>query len=56
MPMQDIYDGWGWHMIQAGLECQQGGPWGIQDAMVTEVAQWFVALPCSLLWQINIDW
>ena len=54
--MQDIYDGWGWRTIQAGLERRQGVPWGIQDAMVTEVAQCFVALPYGILWQVNIDW
>ncbi|KAG1725168.1 uncharacterized protein EDB91DRAFT_1254905 [Suillus paluster] len=55
-PMQDIYDGYGWRMIQAGLECQRGGPWEIEDVDVHELHQCFMSLPCGLVWQINIDW
>jgi hypothetical protein len=56
MPMTDIYDGWGWRAIQAGLERRRGGPWTVQDIWVTELDQRFVSLPCGLVWQMNIDW
>ena len=28
-PLTDIYDGWGWQAIQAGLERRRSGPWTI---------------------------
>jgi hypothetical protein len=56
MPMTDIYDGWGWRMIQAGLERRRGGEWTIQDVDVHELHQRFVSLPLGLVWQMNIDW
>ena len=37
--MYDIYDGWGWRAIQAGLERRQGGPWGIEDVDVHDIHQ-----------------
>ncbi|KAG0693990.1 hypothetical protein DFH29DRAFT_881020 [Suillus ampliporus] len=55
-PMRDIYDGYGWCMIEAGLERQRGGRWEIEDVDVHELHQRFVSLPCGLVWQINIDW
>jgi len=54
--MQDVYDGWGWRAIQAGLECQRGGTWTIHDVDVHALHQWFVSLPLGLVWQMNIDW
>ncbi|KAH7917473.1 hypothetical protein BV22DRAFT_1026280 [Leucogyrophana mollusca] len=55
-PMDDIYDGWGWRAIQAGLERRRGGRWEIEDVSIREAHQRFVSLPCGLVWQINIDW
>ncbi|KAG2130249.1 hypothetical protein DEU56DRAFT_757923 [Suillus clintonianus] len=55
-PMKDIYDGYGWRAIQAGLERRRGGRWEIQDVDVHELHQRFVSLPCGLVWQIDIDW
>ncbi|KAG1717310.1 hypothetical protein EDB19DRAFT_1840448 [Suillus lakei] len=55
-PMRDIYDGYGWHMIEAGLERQRGGRWEIEDVDMHELHRRFVSLPCRLVWQINIDW
>lgn len=55
-PMTDIYDGWGWRAIQAGLERRRGGPWTIQDVDVNNLLQRFVSLPLRLVWQMNIDW
>ncbi|KIK44122.1 hypothetical protein CY34DRAFT_54623, partial [Suillus luteus UH-Slu-Lm8-n1] len=55
-PMRDIYDGYGWRMIEAGLERRRGGRWEIEDVDVHELHQRFVSLPCGLVWQINIDW
>ncbi|KAI0351281.1 hypothetical protein OH77DRAFT_1567406 [Trametes cingulata] len=52
----DIYDGWGWNAIQAGLQRRRGGVWGIEDIDVSEVGQRFVALPLGLVIMINIDW
>lgn len=54
--MRDIYDGWGWRAIQAGLRRRQGGRWGIEDVDYRELDQRFVSLPCGLVWQMNIDW
>lgn len=55
-PMTDIYDGWGWRAIQAGLERRRGGPWTIRDVDVNNLLQRFVSLPLGLVWQMNIDW
>ncbi|TDL13640.1 hypothetical protein BD410DRAFT_872916 [Rickenella mellea] len=55
-PMIDIYDGWGWRAIQAGLERRRGGPWTMEDVDVSELDQRFVSLPCGLVWQMNLDW
>ena len=54
--MTDIYDGWGWRTIQAGLDRQRGGKWTVQDVDVHELHQRFVSLPLGLVWQMNIDW
>ncbi|TFK57760.1 hypothetical protein BDN72DRAFT_751677, partial [Pluteus cervinus] len=55
-PMNDIYDGWGWRAIQAGLKRRWDGDWKLEDVDVKELEQQFVALPCGLVWQMNIDW
>jgi hypothetical protein len=55
-PMRDVYDGWGWRAIQAGLERQRGGAWTIRDVDVHALHQRFVSLPLGLVWQMNIDW
>jgi hypothetical protein len=55
-PMMDIYDGWGWRAIQAGLERRRGGEWTIRDVDVRNLHQRFVSLPLGLVWQMNIDW
>ncbi|KAI0761013.1 hypothetical protein BD413DRAFT_495917 [Trametes elegans] len=52
----DIYDGWGWNAIQAGLQRCRGGKWEVEDVDVEELCQWFVALPLGLVLMINIDW
>lgn len=54
--MNDIHDGYGWRMIQAGLKRQNGGKWEMEDVDVKNLNQRFVSLPCGLVWQINIDW
>jgi len=54
--MLDIYDGWGWQAIQAGLEWWQGGAWTIQDVDVWNLHQRFVSLPLGLVWQMNLNW
>jgi hypothetical protein len=54
--MSDVYDGWGWRAIQAGLERRRGGAWTIQDVDVRNLHQRFVALPLGLVWQMNLDW
>jgi len=51
-PLTDIYDGWGWCAIQAGLQRRRGGPWGIEDVDVLELHQHFVSLPCGLVWYV----
>lgn len=57
IPMSDIYDGWGWWMIQAGLEWRRGRiEWTIQDVDDHELHQRFVSLPLGLVFQMNIDW
>ena len=56
IPMTDIYDGWGWRTIQAGLDRRRGGKWTVQDVDVHELHQRFVSLPLGLVWQMNIDW
>ena len=56
VPMSDVYDGWGWRTIHAGLERRRGGKWTIQDVDVHELHQRFVSLPLGLVWQMNIDW
>ncbi|TFK59319.1 hypothetical protein BDN72DRAFT_780904, partial [Pluteus cervinus] len=55
-PMNDVYDGWGWRAIQAGLERHWDGEWKLEDVDYRELNQQFVALPCGLVWQMNIDW
>ncbi|EIW82591.1 hypothetical protein CONPUDRAFT_142843 [Coniophora puteana RWD-64-598 SS2] len=55
-PMTDIYDGWGWRAIQAGLERRRGRRDEIRDVDVHELHQRFVSLPCGLVLQFNIDW
>ncbi|KAF8511756.1 hypothetical protein JB92DRAFT_3117700 [Gautieria morchelliformis] len=55
-PMHDVYDGWAWGAIQAGLERRRGGRWGMEDVNVQQVTQRFVSLPCGLVLAINIDW
>ncbi|TFK63271.1 hypothetical protein BDN72DRAFT_803396 [Pluteus cervinus] len=55
-PMNDVYDGWGWRAIQAGLEQRWNGSWTLEEVNVHELAQQFVAFPCGLVWQMNIDW
>ncbi|PCH41933.1 hypothetical protein WOLCODRAFT_17394 [Wolfiporia cocos MD-104 SS10] len=40
-PMCDIYDGWGWRTIQAGLERRQTGQWGVADVDVLQIHQRF---------------
>jgi hypothetical protein len=54
--MTDVYDGWGWRAIQAGLERRRGGKWTIEDIDVHELHQRFVSLPLGLVFQMNIDW
>lgn len=54
--MHDIYDGWGWRAIQAGLERRKGGKWGIKDVDVRQLNQRFTSLPCGLVFMFNIDW
>ncbi|OJT11592.1 hypothetical protein TRAPUB_11901 [Trametes pubescens] len=54
--MFDIYDGWGWNAIQAGLQRRRGGKWEIEDVDIHELFQRFVALPMGLVIMINIDW
>jgi hypothetical protein len=54
--MTDVYDGWGWRAIQAGLERRRGGKWTIEDVDVHELHQRFVSLPLGLVFQMNIDW
>ncbi|KAH9839027.1 uncharacterized protein C8Q71DRAFT_893893 [Rhodofomes roseus] len=54
--MTDVYDGWGWRAIQAGLARRRGGKWGVQDVDVHELNQRFVSLPCGLVLMFNIDW
>jgi hypothetical protein len=55
-PMQDIYDGWGWRAVEAGLKSRKGGKWGMEDVKVTNLGRRFVSLPCGLLFAFNIDW
>ncbi|KAH9850227.1 hypothetical protein C2E23DRAFT_861486 [Lenzites betulinus] len=54
--MCDVYDGWGWDAIQAGLQRRRGGMWGIEDVDVHELGQRFVGLPLGIVVMINIDW
>lgn len=54
--MFGIYDGWGWNAIQAGLQCQWGSKWEIEDINIHKLFQHFVALPMGLVIIINIDW
>ncbi|KAI0059856.1 hypothetical protein BV25DRAFT_1778317, partial [Artomyces pyxidatus] len=56
VPLTDIYDGWRWRAIQAGLERRQGGPWQVEDVTVRELEQRFVSLECGLVFQLNVDW
>lgn len=55
-PMRDVHDGWQWRAVQAGLDRRRTGRWTVEDVCVRELHTQFVALPCGLLWQINIDW
>lgn len=55
-PLTDLYDGWGWHATQAGLQHRRGDSWEVEDADVFELHQHFVSLPCGLVWQMNINW
>ncbi|EIW81256.1 hypothetical protein CONPUDRAFT_73038 [Coniophora puteana RWD-64-598 SS2] len=55
-PMSDIYDDWGWHTIQAGLQRRRHSNDAIEDVDVQELDQRFVALPCGLVLQFNLDW
>ncbi|KAI0261421.1 hypothetical protein BC834DRAFT_959728 [Gloeopeniophorella convolvens] len=55
-PMRDIYDGWGWRAIQAGLERRRTNQWNVEDVDVHELQQRFVSLPCGLVFQLNLDW
>lgn len=52
----DIYDGWGWRAIQAGLERHRTGRWGVQDVDVHNVHSRFVSLPCGLVFILTVDW
>ncbi|KAF8585669.1 hypothetical protein K439DRAFT_1615801 [Ramaria rubella] len=54
--INDVYDGWGWRALQAGLKHRRGGKWGVKDIDVHNIDQRFVSLPCGLVGQINIDW
>ncbi|KAI9065736.1 hypothetical protein FKP32DRAFT_1610486 [Trametes sanguinea] len=54
--MFDIFDGWGWRAVQAGLERRKGGKWGFEDVTTLEIMQRFVALPLGLVLMFNIDW
>lgn len=55
-PMKTISDGWAWRAIRAGLVRRRTGNWKIEDVDVRGLDQRFVALPCGLVWQMNIDW
>ncbi|KAI0040649.1 hypothetical protein FA95DRAFT_1647854, partial [Auriscalpium vulgare] len=56
-PMTDIYDGWGWRAIQAGLVRQQRGEWGLpEDVDVDNIKQSFTKLEAGLVFQKNTDW
>ncbi|KAL7279548.1 hypothetical protein ACG7TL_005946 [Trametes sanguinea] len=54
--MFDMFDGWGWRAVQAGLERRRGGKWGVEDISSLEILQRFVALPMGLILMFNIDW
>ncbi|KAI0038744.1 hypothetical protein FA95DRAFT_1613136 [Auriscalpium vulgare] len=56
-PMTDIYDGWGWRSIQAGLVRQKGGEWGLpEDVDIHNINQSFTKLEAGLVFQKNTDW
>ncbi|KAG1730535.1 uncharacterized protein EDB91DRAFT_1239083 [Suillus paluster] len=57
-PMHDMHDAWGWHAIQAGLQCvyHNNGQLRVLDDDIHNLQQRFVSLPCGLVWQINLDW
>ncbi|KAI0044811.1 hypothetical protein FA95DRAFT_1583620 [Auriscalpium vulgare] len=56
-PMTDIYDGWGWRAIQAGLVRQQRGEWDLpEDVDVDNIKQSFTKLDAGLVFQKNTDW
>ncbi|KAF7314745.1 hypothetical protein MKEN_00948500 [Mycena kentingensis (nom. inval.)] len=55
-PLENIWDGWGWRAIQAGLERRRNRDGAIRDVDVHELDQQFVALENGLVVQINIDW
>ncbi|KAI0819258.1 hypothetical protein BC628DRAFT_1333482, partial [Trametes gibbosa] len=54
--LHDMFDGWRWRNIRAGLERRQGGEFGVEDVEVIELEQRFVSLPLGLVLIINIDW
>ncbi len=54
--LHDMFDGWCWRCICAGLEQRQGGEFGIKDVEFIELEQCFVSLPLGLVLMINIDW
>ncbi|KAI1792694.1 hypothetical protein LXA43DRAFT_1130213 [Ganoderma leucocontextum] len=54
--LYDMWDGWGWNAIQAGLARRRGGRWEVEDVDVGEMHQRFVALPMGLVVIFNIDW
>ena len=56
LPMNDVYDGYAWRAVIAGLERRRGGRWGMEDIFPHNIAQQFVSLPCGLLLAFNIDW
>ncbi|KAI0039564.1 hypothetical protein FA95DRAFT_1503975 [Auriscalpium vulgare] len=55
-PMHDVYDGYGWREIRAGLERRPGGPWGVEDIDAHNTCQRFVSEECGLVVQNNMDW
>ncbi|KAI0691885.1 hypothetical protein C8T65DRAFT_538235, partial [Cerioporus squamosus] len=54
--MQDMFDGWGWNAVMAGLQRRRGGRWEVEDVDVDDLQQRFVALPMGLILMFNIDW
>ncbi len=54
--MEDMFDGWGWNAVKAGLQRRRGGRWEVEDVDVDDLQQRFVALPMGLILMFNIDW